>query len=261
MMRRMFDPGLPSSPWLYFDEERGEAYVSTRVTDWRAIERGYQATRVFMVSCYFGIVFGLWSVVPSVDGLTGEDVMVWVATVLITFGIVIRVASPLIWQFMPRSISEALFSRKLKFFFTAKAIGFRSCYYANGVRIGRTFCGMPVQIKVTLKVDPEAEDFAEYVSVTVPGKTPRKWPKNHFRHARWLELVIVGSSGNTPQIEPSGPRCLRALPVASIPLSQAEPLTVVLNAAIAITQAGMETSQRFQAPIGMDLDHPHSSRR
>ena len=260
-MHRMIDPGLPSSPRLYFDAERCEAYVSTRVTDWRAVERGYQATRVFLFLCHAGCLFWLWSAIPSANGLTGDDVIVWGAIVLFTYMIVMLVASPLIWCFVPRCIAGTLFSRKLTFLFTDDAIGFRSWFYANGVRVGRNFRGRPVQIKVAMRVDSEAEDFAEYVSATIPGQTPRKWPKNHLRKARRLEIVIVGGDGNLPQIDPLGPRCLRTLPVASLPLSDGESLTVVLNAAIAITQAGMETSQRFQAPIGMDLDHPHSSRR
>ncbi len=260
MMRRMVDPGLPSWPPLYFDAENGEAYVSTRVTDWRAVERGYEMTRVFLIACHLGCVYWIWTKISWAHGrLNGEDVIVWGVIILFGYMILMLVMSPLIWCFMPSLFSDVLFARRLKFYFETEAIGFRSWFYANGVRITRRFRGMPVQIKIAMRPDLEAESYAEYVSTTRPGGQPRMWPKWHFRQARKLEFVIVGGSGNTPQMQPSGPRRLRTLPVATIPLTQGESLTVVLNAAIALTQPGLDTSQDFNGTIGMDLDFPVSS--
>ena len=259
MMRRMVDPGLPSTPVLYFDAERREAYVSTRVTDWRAIERGYKTTRIFFLLCHFGCLYWMWTSIPAANAVNGEDVIVWGFIGLFGYMAVMRITSPLIWYFMPSLFSTTVFSRRLTFTFTGNAIGFRSWFYTNGVRVPRKFRGMPNQIKVAIRPDLEAEGQAEIVSITRPGATPRMWSKSHFRLARRLELVIVGGSGNTPQMHPSGPRRLRTLPVATIPLSQGESLTVVLNAAIELTQPGLDAGRHSNGTIGTDLDYPLSS--
>ncbi|WP_047816352.1 hypothetical protein [Rhodopirellula islandica] len=257
----MVDPGLPTSPALYFDAERGEAYVSTRVVDWRAVERGYQLTRLVLPLMHLGVLFWVWNALPSARGLTGEDVIVWGAIGLFGYMIVSLVTSPLIWYFMPRCFSGLFFSKRLTFLFTSNAIGFRSWFYSNGVRITRRFRGRPTQIKIAIRSDLEAESYSEYVSTTRPGGQPRIWPKCHFRHARKLEFVIVGGSGNTPQLHPSGPHRLRTLPVATLPLTQGESLTVVLNAAISLTQPETDAGRHFLGNIAMDLDLSQMSRR
>ncbi|GAA4464088.1 hypothetical protein [Novipirellula rosea] len=256
MMRRMVDPGLPITPVLYFDAERCEAYVSTRVSDWRAVERSFQLTRVVLVLCHGVCLYWMWSAIPTGNGVSGGDFIAWCVLSLFAYMILMAITSPLIRYLVPRCLSGTFLSRRLTFLFTHDAIGFRSWFYSNGVRITRSFREMPVLVKVAMRADPEAEDYSEYISIATPGKTPRMWPKSHLRQARKLELVISSGSGNTPNMRTTGPRRLRTLPVATLPVSHGEALTVVLNAAIALTQSGTETGPLSSGTIAKDLDRP-----
>ncbi|QDV42541.1 hypothetical protein Enr13x_23890 [Stieleria neptunia] len=245
MKRRLIDPGLPPWPALYFDDETHRAFVTARLVDWRAVERGHATTKVLVAMMCVTVGYWAWIQVPPY-----EDVIVRLFLVFVLAAIVMAVLAPAMRVCCPMFLARTLFARRLSLLFTPEAIGYRSWLFDNGVRITRSFNGRSVQASFTMRADVEAQDVAAL------RHQDREKSRLHLNQARLLEVVVRGTASRLRNIGDSVNTRLRTLPVATLDARQGEKITVVLNAAVELTQGTVKPIDLSRSGFGLDLDGP-----
>ncbi|WP_436717731.1 hypothetical protein U8335_13690 [Roseiconus lacunae] len=249
MMRRIVDVGLPPHPPLHFDTTTRTAVVTTRLADWRAVERGNQLTSLMMKPLWLATGFLIWGRTPSDFHWIGRIVIVVIVT-----SIILAMLKPILFGTLPMFFARILFARRLRVTMRPEAIGFRSWLYGRGVRITRQFQNRPVQIRFTVRQDREASTHSVF------RRGGQRTCRQHLEQAAVLEAVVEAGWSRVQDMEKRSGQRMRAIPVATVDAKTGERLAVVLNAAVELTHGGNKQSNSRSVVVGRDLDQPSHAR-
>jgi len=249
MMRRIVDVGLPPHPPLFFDTRTNTAVVSTRLADWRAVERGNQLTTLMLAPIWILTGLWVWERTPTQYHWIARMVIAVIMT-----SIILRILKPILLGSLPMFFARVLFARRLRVVMRPEAIEFRSWLYGNGVRITRQFRHRPVLIRFSIRPDQEASTHSIF------RRGGRRSSRRHLDQAKVLEVVVEAGWSRVRDMETRSGQRIRSIPVANLDAKAGERLAVVLNAAVELTHGGNIQSQPRSNVRGRDLDQPASER-
>lgn len=231
MLEHYQSPGLPSYPYLMYDEAKREAYVMYKHPTWRSYERGLFLARFSATVVYF-VGLGLaWELSASMTA--GKRILAIYFGGLIAWPLVIHHVREALWGFLARRV----FPRKLECWFTSNAIGIRSEMFPNGIVLWRTWNETPVVAKFTVSQDEEARVYSSIKQKRPPGLT------FHFQTARILRVTLGVETAH--QLAPgANTNSIRAVPICEIDEAYAERATMVFAAAAALTSDTRGARQR-----------------
>ena len=246
MFRRHIDPGLPTWPALMVDIQNRQAYIKTRLPDWRAYERAKWFSRV--IGFGYGILIWViaWTVVPSTaEPIVRYGTIVGIASVVSAIGV------PLINTHLIGFVARLVFARRFKVACTANWFAFRSSYYDNGVRLSRYHGESPLLIQPTYEDDREARSRLVKTDSAPDGREPTS--RRHLSEAAELFLLIRSASVPASPDAMAIGRGFRTLPVAGMDQQLAERMVMLIDAALRITQAPQEPINNAPRRGGLDL--------
>ena len=247
MFRRHVEPGLPSWPPLFVDYDNCEAFITMRIADWKAMERGIWAAEFVIFLQVILTAIAAWQLIPN-----SKSLPIWVVLFTLPQIVAFLICAPAIRSLMPGFLSRFLFARRIKICFTQDFLAFRSWYYDNGVRVGRSFDGDSVAIQPVVEDDREAKLNSDLLKQSNQNKRARK--RGHLNHASQLVLLIRAGTSPLVAEDFAASRQFRTLPVATMDNKLAERFVILIDKALELTTSTSGNYGSEWAGTGQDLD-------
>tara|TARA_R110002049_G_scaffold309101_2_gene516884 strand:+ start:3810 stop:4550 length:741 start_codon:yes stop_codon:yes gene_type:complete len=243
-MVRVYAPGLPTWPALYFDPTKRHALISTRLVTWRSKAR---ARILMLVVVWTIIAFSFIYMMRNLDvgeysRRGNENAARLLASLIGTVIVAVLIKRPIPWVFSS-FVARQIFPQRVSIWFTPQWIAFRSPIYLRGVKVWRHFRGVPVQGKFDVRDDLEAV-------VGRISSTRNQDPS--LESAMTIRLIISTALDSDETLaERNNGNFMREIPICDADQRVASQLTIILGAAASLTSS---QNIPMAEKTGVDID-------
>lgn len=234
-------PGLPGIPRLYLDEERKRAQVTTRLATWKSWVYAHHLTRVLRWLLNFAVGWKLWHELTYFENPIGR----WFWSIILV-GFFSTAVRPFLHLGIDGFLARQLFAVRTTFWFDPKAVAFKSRLYANGVVIWRTWAESLVAIRFDVQRDYDADEHDIRSDVTKNQIKQRK------KGAHYLRLIVETNNQDRIAMTTRNPSMMRSITVLELDQHDTSRITMILNAAAALTQ--LSPAEQVTNQPGVDID-------
>jgi fumarate reductase subunit C len=207
---------------LWFDPRERHAYVKVRHATWRSYELGIYGGRVLAT------IVCLFLLVKTLDLTSEREPWQRLLAFVVVLGLLVPPVAIVIRSSTQRFLARRIFPTTTTFWFTPKAIGFRSKLYVNPVAVRRHWNNTPVSCEFGIVQDQLAAERQAAIQNRKPEDS------RHFGNAQILRLVISTNSNQTLSKDGQVPAS-RSVWITEVDAGLAECLSMVCAAAMNLT--------------------------
>ncbi len=144
-------------------------------------------------------------------------------------------------------LARQLFAVRTTFWFDPQAVAFKSRLYANGVVIWRTWEESLVAVRFDVHPDIDADRYEFRPDIT------KKQIKQRQRGAHTLRLIVETNNQDQITMTTRNPNMMRSIPVLELDQDDTSRITMILNAAAALTQLSPAEQVINQPAVDIDI--------
>ncbi|HBE68594.1 MAG TPA: hypothetical protein DDW52_10645 [Planctomycetaceae bacterium] len=241
-------PALPSHPVLKFDGRTGCAFVTLRHATWVSHEWGFHVGKWIGRLLVLFAAFWLWGQWEEIDVFI-RGVLILLLVLLLGRGIFTVVRRSL-----QGFLARQLFCRRIRVWFTPKAIAIQSHFFPLGIRFWRHWDRQSIHTRFVVAPSVSASEKHQGLRQRSAADIA------HLISARVLRVVLAVDTRR--DVWQAGRLAAqRAITIADIDVEDAERLCIVLQAAGALSAGGIvlqpsrhTASQPTQPSLGTDID-------